>query len=94
MQQLHGFDELRNDQEIFRNRSAKIDTAPLSFKFSASYFDFRFLRLAKIVERMEILANQSERTSRRSSKKELVLVNPPVYLFIAQVTDRNANGPP
>jgi hypothetical protein len=30
MQQLHGFDELRNDRGIIRNRGAEIDTAALS----------------------------------------------------------------
>jgi hypothetical protein len=32
-QRLHGFDELRNDQGVIRNRSAKIDTTAVSLYF-------------------------------------------------------------
>jgi hypothetical protein len=53
MQQLHGFDELRNDQVTIQNRSVKMDTAVISLYISASYFRFRLLPLAKIIERME-----------------------------------------
>jgi hypothetical protein len=52
MQQLHGFDELLNDQGVIQNCGAKIDTTAASLHWSASYFKFRFLRLAKIIERM------------------------------------------
>jgi hypothetical protein len=53
MQQLHGFDKLRDDQGVIRNRSAKIDTTAVSIHLSALSFSFRFLPLAKIIERME-----------------------------------------
>jgi hypothetical protein len=52
MQQLHGFDELRNNQGVIRKYSAKMDTTAVSLCLSASYFSFRFLPLAKIIERM------------------------------------------
>jgi purine-nucleoside phosphorylase len=42
MQQLHGFDELRNDQGIIQNRSAKIDTKVLSLHLYASSLVFDF----------------------------------------------------
>jgi hypothetical protein len=51
MQQLHGFDELRNDQGIIRKRSAQIDTTGASLYLSASDFSFRLLPLAEIIER-------------------------------------------
>jgi hypothetical protein len=38
MQELRGFDELRNDQVITRNRSTKIDTKAVSLCLSASYY--------------------------------------------------------
>jgi hypothetical protein len=53
MQQLNGFDELRNEQRAIWKCSAKIDTTAASLYFPASYFSFRFLPLAKIIERME-----------------------------------------
>jgi hypothetical protein len=53
MQQLHGFDELRNDRRVIRNRTKKIDTALISLCFSEPYFRFRLFPLAKIIERME-----------------------------------------
>jgi hypothetical protein len=37
MQQLHGFDKLRNDQGIIHNRGVKIDTIAVSLYLSASY---------------------------------------------------------
>jgi hypothetical protein len=41
MQQLHGFDDLLNDQKVIRNRSAQIDiTVATLFIFSASHFSF------------------------------------------------------
>jgi hypothetical protein len=46
-QQLHGFDELRNDHEIIQNRSAKMTKLPHHFFLLASSFSFRILRLAK-----------------------------------------------
>jgi hypothetical protein len=46
MQQLHGFDELRYDQGIIRNRSAKINTTVIVRRLTASYFTFRLLPLA------------------------------------------------
>jgi hypothetical protein len=52
MQQLHGFDELLNDQGIIRNSSAKTDTTVVSLYLSATYFSFRNLPLAKIIERI------------------------------------------
>jgi hypothetical protein len=42
MQQLHGFDELRNDEVINRNRGAKIVTTALPLCLSASYLVFGF----------------------------------------------------
>jgi hypothetical protein len=36
MHQLHGFDELRNEQGIIRNRSPNIDTAVVLLSSSAS----------------------------------------------------------
>jgi hypothetical protein len=54
MQQLHGLDELRNDQGIIRKFSAKNNTTiAISLFLSVSTLSFRFLRLAKIIERME-----------------------------------------
>jgi hypothetical protein len=46
-QQLHGFDELRNDQGIIQNRSAKTNTTPASLYLPASSFSFQIRRLAK-----------------------------------------------
>jgi hypothetical protein len=43
MQQLHGFDELRNDQPAIRNRSAKIERISVSLYLSA----------AEIIEQIE-----------------------------------------
>jgi hypothetical protein len=55
MQQLHGFDELRNDERII-HRSAKMNTTILSQCFSsASNFCFRFLRLAKKSSQVKLL---------------------------------------
>jgi hypothetical protein len=48
MQQLHGFDELRNDQAITRNRNATIGRTLLLLYLSAPYFSFRLYPLAKI----------------------------------------------
>jgi hypothetical protein len=45
-QQLRGFDELRNDQ-VFLIRSAKISKIVASLYLPASYFSYRFLRLAQ-----------------------------------------------
>jgi hypothetical protein len=53
VQQLRGFDILRNNQVIIRNRSAKVDITVVSFYLSASYFSFRFLPLAKIIKLVE-----------------------------------------
>jgi hypothetical protein len=53
MQQLHGFDKLRNDQGIIRNRSAKIDTTVVSLYLPESNLFYLFFPLAKIIERME-----------------------------------------
>jgi hypothetical protein len=53
MQQLHGFDELLNDQGIILSCTAKLNTATVSLYFSASYFSSHFLRLAKMEERVE-----------------------------------------
>jgi hypothetical protein len=44
-QQLHGFDELRNDQRIIQNRSAKIDNMAAALYPPSSHSSFRFLRL-------------------------------------------------
>jgi hypothetical protein len=49
MQQLHGFAELRYDQWIIRNCSAKIDIKVVS-PFSESCFSFRHFPIAKIIE--------------------------------------------
>jgi hypothetical protein len=46
-QQLHGFDELRNDQGIIQNRSAKIDKMTASFYLPSSHSSFRLLRLTQ-----------------------------------------------
>jgi hypothetical protein len=46
-QQLHGFDEFRNDQGAVQNRCAKVDTAVVSLYLPASNFSFRIPRLAK-----------------------------------------------
>jgi hypothetical protein len=42
MQQLHGFDELRNDKGIIQNRIDKINTTATSLYLPASlsFFDF------------------------------------------------------
>jgi hypothetical protein len=40
-QQLHGFDESRNDQVIIQNFSAKINTVAALLYLLASYFIFR-----------------------------------------------------
>jgi hypothetical protein len=53
MQHLHVFDEQLNDQEIIQNCGVKFDTTFASLYLSASYFSFRCLPLAKIIERME-----------------------------------------
>jgi hypothetical protein len=53
MQQLHGFGESRNDQKAIQNRNSKIKTSVVSLYLSASYFSFRFLPLAKIIEQIE-----------------------------------------
>jgi hypothetical protein len=54
VQRLHGFDEFRNGRWIIQNRSAKADTAALSFYLLASYFSFRFLPLAIKIERWKV----------------------------------------
>jgi hypothetical protein len=41
-QQLRGFDESRNDQEIIKNRSAKINTTVASLYLPVSSFSFEF----------------------------------------------------
>jgi hypothetical protein len=46
-QQLHDFDESRNDQGIIQNRTAKINTIVASLYLPASYSNFRILRLAQ-----------------------------------------------
>jgi hypothetical protein len=56
-QQLHVFDELRNNQRIIQNRSAKIKTIVASLYLPASPFIFRFLRLAQKMERKEMAKN-------------------------------------
>jgi hypothetical protein len=43
MQQLHGFDELRKDQGIIQNRSARIDKTSVLFYISAAYLFFDFV---------------------------------------------------
>jgi hypothetical protein len=53
MQQLHGFDELRNNQGIILNRTSKTSLAVISLYFSASYLSRRFILLAKRIKRME-----------------------------------------
>jgi hypothetical protein len=58
MQQLHGFDELRNDQGIIQNRRAKIDTTPMSLYLSASSLSFRLLWLANLIEWIEYGKNR------------------------------------
>jgi hypothetical protein len=45
-QQPCGFDELRNDEGIIRNRSAKISNTVASHYLPAYSFNFRILRLA------------------------------------------------
>jgi hypothetical protein len=45
-QQLRGFDELRNDQMITHNRSAKINTTAASLYLATSTFSFRIRRKA------------------------------------------------
>jgi hypothetical protein len=47
MQQLRGFDELRNDQMIIQNRSAKIKKMAASLYLPSSHSSFRFLRLTQ-----------------------------------------------
>jgi hypothetical protein len=47
MQQLHCFDELRNNQVVIHNHSAKIKRTIESLYLPASSFTFRILRLAK-----------------------------------------------
>jgi hypothetical protein len=44
IQQLHGFDELRNAQGVTLNRSAKINKTAASLYLPASSFSFRILR--------------------------------------------------
>jgi hypothetical protein len=46
-QQLHGFDEMRNDQGVIQNRSAKIDKTVASLYLPASSNIFQILRLAQ-----------------------------------------------
>jgi hypothetical protein len=46
-QQLHGFNELRNDREIIQNRSAKIDKTAASPYLPSSYSNYQFLRLTQ-----------------------------------------------
>jgi hypothetical protein len=53
MKQLHGFDELRNDQGIIRNRCAKTRTPVASNLSPGSYLSSRFLPPTKIIKRME-----------------------------------------
>jgi hypothetical protein len=52
MQQLHGFDELRNAQGITRNRRVENDKAVASLYLSASYLSFDFFHQPK-KERMK-----------------------------------------
>jgi hypothetical protein len=40
MKQLHGFDELRNDQGMIQNRCAKTDTTVVSLYWSTTIFAF------------------------------------------------------
>jgi hypothetical protein len=46
-QQLHDFDESRNNHGIIQNLSSKINTIAASFYLPASYLSFRILRLAQ-----------------------------------------------
>jgi hypothetical protein len=46
-QQLHGFDELRNDQKTIQNRSAKIKKMTTSLYLPSSHSSFRFLRVTQ-----------------------------------------------
>jgi hypothetical protein len=52
-QQLRGFDKFCDDQRVIQNRSAKVDKTVAILDLLASYFSFRFLLLAKNIERME-----------------------------------------
>jgi hypothetical protein len=54
-QQLHGFDELRDDQEIIQNRSAKPNKMDESLYLLSSHSSFKFLRLTKKIERIKIV---------------------------------------
>jgi hypothetical protein len=46
-QQLHGFDELRNDQRVIQNRSLKTGQIVASVYLPSSYSSLRFLRLTQ-----------------------------------------------
>jgi hypothetical protein len=54
-QQLHCFDELRDDQGIIQNRRVKPDKMAESLYLLSSHSSFRFLRLTKKIERTKIL---------------------------------------
>jgi hypothetical protein len=58
MQQVNGFDESRNNKGMILNLSEKTETAALSIYVSASTFSSRFLRVAKIIERIDNCKNR------------------------------------
>jgi hypothetical protein len=43
MQQIHGFDEFRNDQGIIRNCTAQINITTVPLYLSESYFSFHYI---------------------------------------------------
>jgi hypothetical protein len=50
MPQLHGFDELPSNQGMIQNRIMTKNNMVVSNFLSAFFFNFRYVRLAKIIE--------------------------------------------